>query len=205
MRPSCVSVCLLLAGVTTAVAQSRPSEVTGDPNDPAKTRILITREDRERLGLNPKNWTGVVHPDVYTRVEELPRTVASLKERFKKDKDEESFVMLLRVEFEGTVYVQVQLKSKDAQRRVLASLKASEFHAKYLFEGPAGMVGYITKEGVDKLARNPDVTGVCLDDKPIPNAGPKIIAKDSLPPPKPGDTSSEQPGVKEGKFIVRLS
>lgn len=176
--------------------------VTYDPNDPDKTRTIISREEREKLGLTPRTWSAVVHPDVYATLDRLNKTVASLKDRLKKGRDVQAFDALRRIRFQGMVYVQVQVRPdpniRDVQRRVLASLKASEFHVRQLFDGAAGFVGYATKEGVDKLAKNADVVGVCLDDQPLPKKG-KTIYKDDLPPPKPGDTASTQPGVKERK------
>ena len=187
--------CLLVMGAAAARTPSRP-QMTCDPNDPEKTRTIISREEREKLGLPLHTWTGVVHPDVYPRFDRLNQTIASLKERVNK-KDEQAFRALSGIRFQGMVYVQVQLKDRDAQRRVLASLKASEFHAPFLSEKSAGLTGYITKEGLDKLAKNPDVAGVCLDDKPLPEKA-KTIYKDDLPPAKPGEAAKE-PGVSEGK------
>jgi hypothetical protein len=101
--------------------------------------------------------------------------------------------------FKGTVYVQVRLKPNAKVKKVLSGLKASEFHAWHLFPSDAGFIGFASKEALDKMAKNPDVAGVGLDDKPV-SAGPvKIILTDELPPPKDHDTSDEQPGVKDGK------
>jgi len=192
----------ILAAVLAAAMPKSPVpgrvQTTADPNDPEKTRTIIPREEREKLGLTPRTWTGVVDPEVYAKLDRLNKTVAELKDRLKKGRDVEAFDALWRFRFKGMVYVQVQLKERDAQQRVLATLKASEFHAPYLFEKSAGLTGYITKEGLDKLAKNPDVTGVCLDDKPLPDR-PKTVYKDDLPPARPGDTPSSQPGVEERK------
>ncbi|MGQ9652234.1 MAG: hypothetical protein ACUVXJ_19235 [Phycisphaerae bacterium] len=199
LRAIC-AVAILAAVLAAAMPMSpvpRRVQTTPDPNDPEKTRTIIPREEREKLGLTPRTWTGVVDPEVYARLDRLNKTVAELKDRLKKGRDVEAFDALWRIRFKGMVYVQVQLKDRDAQRRVLASLKASEFHAPYLFEKSVGLTGYITKEGLDKLAKNPDVTGVCLDDKPLPGPG-KIMAKDLLPPAKPGEAANE-PGVPEKK------
>jgi hypothetical protein len=195
-----VSVCLLLLGSATGIAgpPREPGRVA-DPNDPANTRMAVSPEEREKLGLTPHTWTGVVHPDVYPKLDQLKATVASLKHRLVEEGDKEAWPQLRRVKFEGTVFVQVQLKNKDAQRRVLASLKATEFHPRFLFDGAPGFLGYVTKEGLDKLGKHADVVGVCLDDKPLVESGPKHVLKNDLPPPKPGDESSEHPGVKEGK------
>ena len=171
--------------------------MTADPNDPEKTRPIIPREEREKLGLTPHTWAGVLHPDSYATLDRLNKTVASLKDRLRKGRDVQAFDALWRIRFQGMVYVQVQLKEREAQHRVLASLKASEFHVRQLFDGSAGFVGYVTKEGLDKLAKNPDVTGVCLDDKPLPEKG-KTIYTNDLPPSKPGEAANE-PGVAEGK------
>jgi len=210
MKVKFLSACLVVLGGMTAFAS--PPRVPGrvdpndprlyprvaDPNDPEKTRPTISREKREQLGLIPHTWAGVVHPNVYATLDRLNRTVTTLKDRLKTGRDVQAFQALWSMRFKGMVYVQVQVKDKDAGRRVLASVKASEFHVRQLFEGTAGFVGYATKEGLDKLAKNPDVLGVCLDDKPLPGPG-KIIVKDILPPAKPGETASAQPGVAEGK------
>ncbi len=189
--------CLIAFGFGTVFAGQPPVRATADPNDPEKTRTIIPREEREKLGLTPRTWSGVVDPEVYARLNRINKTVADLKERLKKGKDVQAFDALWRIRFKDMVYIQVQLKEREAQRRVLASLKASEFHVAYLFEKSAGLTGYVTKEGLDKLAKNPDVTGVCLDDKPLPGPG-KIMAKDFLPPAKPEEAANE-PGVPEKK------
>lgn len=193
---------IILAAVLAAAMPKAPVpgrvQTTADPNDPEKTRAIIPREEREKLGLTPRTWTGVVDPEVYAKLDRLNKTVAELKDRLKKGRDVEAFDALWRFRFKGMVYVQVQLKERDAQRRVLASLKASEFHAPFLFEKSAGLTGYITKEGLDKLAKNPDVTGVCLDDKPLPDKS-RTVYKDDLPPAHSADTASTQPGVEERK------
>ncbi len=196
MNANYLSTCLLMLGAGMALAA--PPRMAIDPNEPEKTRPTVSREEREKLGLTPHTWSGVVHPDAYARLDKLNRTVASLKDRLKKGRDVKAFDALMRVRFEGTMYVQVQLKDMDAQGRVLGGLKASEFHPEQLFEKSTGFTGYVSKDGLDKLAKNPDVTAVCLDDKPLPER-PKPIYKNDLPPAKLGDTASAQSGVAEGK------
>jgi hypothetical protein len=204
MNLRCLTVCLLMSGVATAFAAGPPApsrqKATYDPNDPEKTRPIVSREDREKLGLTPRAWTGVVQPEVHTTLDRLNKTVEGLKERLrlKKGRDLQAFDALERIQFEGMVYVQVQVKDRPAQRRVLASLNASEFHRPFLFENSAGFTGYVTKDGVDKLAKSPDVVGVCLDDKPLPER-PKPLYKNDLPPAGPGDASATKPGVAEMK------
>jgi len=129
---------MLGAAIAFAAPPPKPTSapVTADPNDPEKTRTIVPREEREKLGLTPHTWSGVVHPDVYLTLDKLKKTEARLRERLRNEsgeQGEEVFDMLWFMHFKGTVYVQVQLKSKDAQRRVLASLKTSEFHAQQLF------------------------------------------------------------------------
>lgn len=182
---------LLLAATTVPAA---PPRAAVDPNAPDKNRTMISREERERLGLAPHTWTGVVHPDVYQRLDKLTKMVESLKSR----NDLDAVDARQRVRFEGTVYVQVQLKDRDARHSVLANLKASEFYVQQLFEESDGFIGYAKKEAVDKLARDPGVVSVCLDDKPIPER-PTPIYKNDLPPVPPGDPSSTAPGVEEKK------
>jgi hypothetical protein len=204
MNAKFLSTLLFLLGTGSALAapQQPPRDrVTSDPNDPEKTRRVIPREERETLGLAPKTWSGVVHPDLYERLDHLKHTVANLKAKVDKQRDERAFATLSRIRFEGMVYVQVQLKppteGEDVQRRVLASLKASELHDPYLFKSGAGLTAYVTKECLDTLAVHPDVLGVCLDDKPLPSRG-HIVAKDTLPPAEPGEGANE-PGVAEKK------
>ena len=72
-----------------------------DPNDPEKTRPTISREKREQLGLTPKTWSGIVQPEVYTTLERLSQTVASLEDRLKKGRDSEAFHALWRIRFPG--------------------------------------------------------------------------------------------------------
>ena len=48
------------------------------------------------------------------------------------------------------------------------------------------------------LATHPDVTGVCLDENPLPEKGPRTIYKDDLAPAGPGEAANE-PGAAEGK------
>lgn len=204
------SACVLILGTAAGLAGPPPASVTvdpndprlyprvADPNDPEKTRATISREEREKLGLTPHTWSGVVDPEVYASLDRVNKTLARLKDRMNKDKDVRAFhAWFAGVETEGTVYVQVHLKDKTAQRRVLASLKASEFRLRQLFEGAAGFVGHASKEALDKLAKNPDVTGVCVDDLPLPQSPVKIIHRDDLPPPKPGQPAG--PGAREDR------
>lgn len=201
MKVACLTV-LWAAGLVLAAAQPPRVSATADPNDPEKTRPVVPREEREKLGLTPKTWTGVVHPDVHSKLNELNQRVGKLKERLRKGRDIAAFDALQRVRFEGTVYVQVQLKSDnesgDIRERVLATLKASEIHAPYLFSKSPALIGYVTQQGLDKLAKNTDVVAICLDDKPFPEKH-RTIYKNDLPPRLPADPSLERPGVKEGK------
>jgi len=200
MNANSLSACVLMLGAAMTVAAPPRVPVMVDPNDPEKTRTIISREEREKLGLTPRTWSGVVHPDVYATLDRLNRTVASLKDRLKRGRDVQAFDALRRIRFEGMVYVQVQVKDRDAQRRVLASLKASEFHVPYLFEKSAGLTGYVTKEGLDKLAKNPEVVGVCLDDKPVPKDPPAAVGEHPRPGEKPKWTIADgkvDPQVRE--------
>ncbi len=201
MNLNLLLLCWLMLGAA-APRLPQPSTMP-DPNDPDKVRAVASREEMEKTGLKARTWTGVVDPDVYTRLDRLNERVASLKDRLNKGRDIAAFDALERIRFKGMVYVQVQLKPdpriSDVQRRVLASLKASEFYAHYLFGEAPGFIGFATKEALDKLAKNPDVVGVCLEDKPWPEGPTKTVFRHELPPPKPGDASSERPGVKEQK------
>lgn len=194
-------VCAVLWGLTSAaqdVAAADPDDPrlypsVPDPNDPQKTRETVSPERREKLGLTPHTWTGVVHPDVYPTLERLNRT----NEDLKKKNTVEAIQALFGVQLEGTVYVELRFKDKQAQEGVLVRLNASELHVRQLFRSSAGLVGYVTKEGLDKLATDSDVVAVSLDDKPLPKEG-KTIHRYDLPPAKPGEAEDE-PGVAEGK------
>jgi hypothetical protein len=208
MNRHVLSACSLILGVTMALA-APPSPVTSDPNVPEKTREIISREEREQLGLAPRTWTGVVQPEVYTTLERLNRTV----ERLKKTRTGDAVRILFAVQLRGAgkVYVQIQLKHdpkgapdseenmaaiRDVQRRVLRSLTAAELHRPFLFQKAPALTAYVTMEALDKLAKNPDVLGVCLDEAPLPYERERT-AYDDLPPAEPGDSASTQPGVAE--------
>jgi len=206
-----LSLVVAFAGVENASAQ--PGRVQYDPNDPEKTRPVVPVAERERLGLAAKTWDGVVQPEVYTTLHGLNQTV----ERLKNAKTVDAVGTLAAVQFEGTVCVQVRLKHdpqgkgdskenkaalQDVQRRVLGSLTAAEFHVRQLFEGSAGLVGNVSKEGLDKLAKHPDVVSVCLDDKPLPEPLP-VVYEDQLPAPTPGEFADE-PGLKAGRVEVKV-
>ena len=203
-------VCAVVWGLTPAaqdVSAADPDDPrlypsVPDPNDPQKTRETVSPERREQMGLTPHTWTGVVHPDVYPTLDRLDRTVAALKDKLnaKEGRDVSTLDALQRVRFPGMVYVQVQVKDRDAQRRVLASVRAKDFHAPYVFKdaGP-GFLGYANSAALTELAENPDVTGICLDDQSVPGGPARIVVKESLPATAPGEESTDQPGVKEGK------
>lgn len=200
MNVKCRLACLFIVGNTVTFAAPPPparEQLTADPNDPTKTRRIVSRDEREALGLRPHTWADVVDPEVYTRLDRLKETVANLRDRLNENKNDQAFDLLHKIRFEDAVYVQVRVKGANAQRRVLASLKASEFRAPYVFDDSAGLTGYVTKEGAEKLAKHPDVLGVCLDDQPLVQRG-KVVTKDDLPP-ETGPRTSTQPGVAEGK------
>ncbi len=164
-----------------------------DPNDPQKMRETVSPERREQLGLAPHTWAGVVHPDVYPTLERLNRTIEDLK----KKNSVEAVQALFGVQHEGTVYVELRFKDKAAQERVLARRNASELHVRQLFRLSAGLVGYVTKEGLDNLSTDSDVVAVRLDGKPLPKEE-KTIYKNDLPPAGSADAANE-PGVAEGR------
>jgi hypothetical protein len=220
MRLKCVSVCLVLWGGATALAEPpllTGPNVTDDPNAVGERRTMVTPQERERIGLTPRTGRGVIHPNVYPTLDKRNKAVEALRDRLnrKRGKDLEAFQILFGVEMqgEGNVYVQIQLKHEpkgapdseenmaviyDVQRRVLRSLTALEFHRPFLFRKAAAMTGYVTKEGLDKLAKNADVLGVCLDEAPLPDEPVKRVY-DDLPPARPRDAASTRPGVAEMK------
>lgn len=210
MNAKCFSACLVLLGAPRALAEPPPAPLTVDPNDPEKRRAIIPRDEREQLGLVPHTWTGVVDPQAYAALERQHEILERLNEARTGDAQMILFAMDMR--FPGSVYVQVLLKHdpdgrvdpeenraaiREAQHRVLRSLTAAEFRVVQLFERCPGLVGYATKEGLDKLAAHPDVAGVSLDDRPLPET-PKTIYQNDLGPAKPGEAADE-PGVAEGR------
>lgn len=205
-----VGILVLLLGTGTALGEPPRVPVTVDPNDPEKRRTIIPRGEREELGLAPHTWTGVVDPQAYATLEKQHEVL----ERLNKARTDEAEMILFAMDmlFPGSVYVQVLLKHdpdgqvdseenrtaiREKQRRVLRSLTAAEFRVQQLFERAPGLVGYASKEGLDKLAAHPDVAGVCTDDQPLPEK-PKTIYQNDLPPARPGEAADE-PGVAEGR------
>lgn len=194
-----VMVYVLALGAAMAFADKptpRREQMTADPNDPGKTRRLISGEQRESLGLRPHTWEGVVDQDVYATLDRLNKAVTSLRERERRG-DMAAFQARWRIRFPDTVYVELHVKEKAARNGVLAGLKASEFHVVHLFENHPGLTGYANKEALDSLAKHRDIVGITLDNKPVPERR-KPIVKDDLPPAKPGEATDE-PGVAERK------
>ena len=209
MNVKCLPAFLLVLAAPTALGDPPRVPVTWDPNDPDKRRTIISREEREQLGLTPRTWTGVVAPAVYPTLERLNETIDELKNTRTGDAIQTLFAM----KFEGAVYVEVHLKHeprgkvdsqanrsaiREAQRTILGNLTAAEFAVQQIFERSPGFVGYATKEALDKLATHPDVAGVCLDDHPLPEMGPSPICRDDLPPADPGE-AADGLGVAERK------
>ncbi len=179
-----------------------------DPNDPYKTRMIIPRLEREKLGLAEKDWNGVVHPQVYRAMERLNGIV----KKYENVNSVEAIDVLGAMRFKRTVYVQVLLKSEGeikggnrkgerdkvkTRQRVLSDLTAAEFHVQQVFENPAGLVGFVSREGLNKLAGHPDVAGVCLDNKPLSEPVP-VLYKDQVPGGKQDEFAGES-GFKAGR------
>lgn len=215
-----VSVGLGLAGLggfgsaalaQTPAAQERPGAappgthgVPGTPPilRPEQIEKRIPPEEREKLGLPEAAWVaqhGKVHPDVRTVLEtgQMPWL------RFKGWEP---------IGFAGTAYVAIYLRDaprhdaaaeehgtavKEIQARVLSRLTAANFAAVFLFGKTAGMLGYVDAEGLAKLAKDPDVLAVGLDDCPVPEWPP---APKRQPPPK-----SPPRGPVERRGKVELS
>ena len=115
----------------------------------------------------------------------------------KEKNDSQAVQALFRVQYEGAAYVQIQFKDQDAKRRALASVTACDLHVRQVFDNAPALVGYTTNEGLEKLSKSPDVVGICLDDRPLPESD-KIITKNDLPPATPGEVDNE-PGVADKK------
>lgn len=154
--------------------QPRPHSYIGDPSDPNGTILRITPDERERIGLRKKTWPGIVHSDVYPRLNSLKASIEAFLEmlRKKNGNDPQAFRYLFDLYFADTVRVEVatraQSNTENVGRRVLSRLSASEFFTQHVFRGSAGFVGFATKTGLDQLAADPDVIGICIDTQPIP-------------------------------------
>lgn len=171
----CLPLLIVLSlGCAPPSQQSRRHSYIGDPSDPNGTILRITPDERERIGLQKKTWPGVVHSDVYPRLNSLKASIEAFLEmlRKKNGNDPEAFRYLFGLYFAGTVRVEVatraQSNTENAGRRVLSRLSASEFFTQHVFRGSAGFVGFATKTGLDQLAADPDVIGICIDTQPIP-------------------------------------
>ena len=152
---------------------------------------FVSPEQREALGLDDTSWTkqhGKVHPDVYAALEKAEQ----VKEPWRDP-----------VGFSGTVYVQVQLKHepkgkadspdnkaaiKQLETKLLSRLSAAEFYVEYPLQSQAAILGYATRQGIEKLKADADVLAVGLDSRPFPQR-PDPVTKDDLPAPKPGDSA----------------
>ncbi len=173
----------LVAGRNASLSRHRRHDTQWKPSCQNELRPLffarqiITRIEREKLGLTPHTWQGVVHADVYPSLKKLSALAEALKARLRQRRDEKADGLLRRINMQGMVYVEVSTRD-DAQRRVLASLRASEFHARQVFDKASGFVGYASAPALDKLAKNPDVIGVCLDNKPLPDSPPIFFKPD---------------------------
>lgn len=187
---------LLLLATKSAPAQTAMQSVF-DPNDPSTTRAVISRAERERLGLRSHDWNGVVEPAVATVIFGMKDVPAEPVERFKFQQ---------RIRFEGAAYVQVHLRyqannpddsrsSKSAiaslQHRVLSCLSADEFQVVQKFELNAGILGFVNSKAIQKLRGSPDVIGVCLDDAPFPDLLP-ILCVEDLPTANPDASANGQ-------------
>ena len=198
---------LVLVGGPAVVAQApkeqrlgaAPPGTHGVPGDPPHLRPeeienRISPEERERLGLPEPTWVaqhGKVHPDVRAVLEtgQMPWL------RFKG---------WAPMGFEGTAYVAVHLRHerkgkhsskesqatlKEVQRRILSKLTAAEFSVVHIFKSTAGILGYVNSEGLAKLAQDPYVLAVTLDEQPVP---------EDPPPVRRG------PGERRGKVNVNV-
>lgn len=179
----------------------RPDEgrlypTVSDPNDPFKMRATCSLEQRERLGLKPHTWDGVVDPEAFAALARLKETIADLEQQAQSTKDAKAVARLHSVQFRDMVFVQIQVMAQEDQRKVLGSLTAAEFRRPCLLASSPGILGYVSRSGLDKLAANPAVAGVCLDDQPIAGRFRPNIDRNALPPEC---EEAESPGVKEGK------
>ena len=158
---------------------------------PDQIEKRISPDERERLGLAERTWVaqhGKVHPDVRDVLQtgEMPWL------RFKG---------WAPIGFEGTAYVAVYLRDeqrgradspenqaaiKGLQARVLSRLTAAEFSVVYTFRNTAGVLGYVSSEGLGKLVKDQDVVAVGLDDKPLAEDPPRAVHEPG-PPPKRGE------------------
>ena len=176
-------------------AQARPGAappgthgVPGTPPilRPEEIEKRISPEERESLRLPEPTWVakhGKVHPDVRAVLEtgQMPWI------RFRG---------WWPMGFDGTAYVAVYLRDQKAsgrtpaenetairqvESRVLSRLTAAEFAVVLAFRSTPAILGYVSAEGLAKLAKEPDVVAVGLDDAPVPERPPGP-AED--PPPR---------------------
>lgn len=158
-------------------------------------RATIPAAEREALGLSARSWAGgKVQPEVSRSFQQGSSAHVPFW-------------------FEGRVYVQVQLRHepqgaadspanisaiRQRQSTVLRSVTAADFAVMYCFRTHPGVLGYVTRTGVDRLASHADVVAISLDDKPYPRL-PERITADQLPPPTSAP-SREHPKVHEAVF-----
>lgn len=158
-------------------------------------RATIPAAEREALGLDARSWAGgKVQPEVSRSFQQGSAAHVPFW-------------------FEGRVYVQVQLRHepqgaadspanisaiRQRQSTVLRNVTAADFAVMYCFRTHPGVLGYVTRAGVDRLASHVDVVAIRLDDKPYPRL-PERITADQLPPPTSAP-SREHPKVHEAVF-----
>src|SRR5262249_20978443 len=143
---------VLMLGQATVFA-SPPHRIC-DPSDPDAGRTVVSTAERERLGVRQKNWPGVVDPEVYKKLAALTKRIEEIKSVLRRTdgRDENAFQAMFSTHFEGTVCVQVILRpnkdNAEIERRVLRTLKGSEFYTVNLFNAVPAFVGYASRDGL---------------------------------------------------------
>jgi len=144
--------------------------------------------EREAIGLPAPTWVarhGKVQPAVREALEAQRKLIES------KDPMME-FQFDRPCGFQGMTYVDVYLRCDakgkrdseedrnalgELQTRVLHRLTAAEFAMRFEFKESAGFIGWVSLSGLEKLAEDPDVVAVGLDDQARPKEAPAIEGK----------------------------
>jgi hypothetical protein len=191
------------------VKNNPPGRTTAQEHPAVKDNLCpqISIGEREAIGLPAPTWVaadGKVQPAVREALEQQRKLIESGDPLvgFQGDRP---------CGFQGTAYVAVYLHHErkgeptskenqaavqEAQRRLLQSLTAREFTLIFAFKSTAGVVGYADEAAVRKLADDPNVIAVGLDDQPRPETKARLAEE-------PGAVGSVRgPVERRGKVEV---
>lgn len=185
--------------------------LTGNKKSP---RPRIPPDEREAIGLPPPTWTAQqkVDPSVHQSLEEQKRLIQS-------NPAMAEFQPGRPCGLQGMSHVAVYLKHdrrgapnssenqeaiRAAQSKVLAGLTAAEFALFHRFQNTAGLVGFVSEAGLDKLIANPDVVAVGIEVHSVVE-DPPMITHQSPPKRKPGEIIKPTPIERKGKVEVAVN